>query len=162
MACPYYIRAYSGAHHESRPFQRLPDLVRPVGKPHRDARVIDTLPEVASSRHARRREEACHDPPRDGEDHTFRLVRRSAGHGEAPAPRPPGCRRERGDPLVRSRGGAQWGNQRLDDVRHAAREAPESALYGSGYLNPEQLRRLPFREPLEPLAAPEQRSLGEL
>src|SRR2546426_5189157 len=29
-------------------------------------------------------------------------------------------------------------------------------------LDPEQVRRLPFREPFEPLAAPEQRSLGEL
>src|SRR3989442_15937929 len=34
--------------------------------------------------------------------------------------------------------------------------------YVRRYLDPEQVRRLPFREPFEPLAAPEQRSLGEL
>src|SRR2546425_9953251 len=121
MACPYYSRTYD----ESRPFQGLPDLVRPIGKRHRDARMVDDLLELPPGRHAQRGEEPCRAPRRDCENHTFRRVRRPAGHGEPPATC---CRREGGDPLVRAHGAAQGGDERLDEVPPAAREALESAL----------------------------------
>src|SRR5207247_966191 len=94
---------------------------------------------------------------RDCENHTFRLVRRSAGHGEPPATC---CRREGGDPLVHAHRAAQGGDERLDEVRHAAREGleplTEPALPGD--LDPEQLGRAPLpelpcgRQPGEPRA----------
>src|SRR5881409_495731 len=158
MACPYY--SYSRTYHESRPFQGLPHLVRPIGERHRDARMVDDLLELPPGRHAQRGEEPRRAPRRDCENHTFRLVRRSAGHGEPPATC---CRREGGDPLVHAHGAAQGGDERLDDVRHAAREGlePLSELALPGDLDPEQLGRAPLPERLEPLPGPEHRSLGE-
>src|SRR6266702_2782493 len=139
MACPYYSRVY----HESRPFQGPSDLIRAIGERHRDARMVDDLLELPPGRHAQRGEEPRRAPRRDCENHTFRLVCRSAGHGE-PAAR--GWRREGGDPLVRAHGAAQGGDERLDEVRHAAREAlePLSELALPGDLDPEQLGRAPL------------------
>src|SRR5438876_273802 len=51
--------------------------------------------------------------------------------------------------------------QRLGELRHTAREAPESA-YVRGYLDAEQLCGAAFGERLEPPAGPERGAPGQL
>src|SRR5213592_4380630 len=156
MPCPYSI----GIDNEPRAREPGRNLVRPIGERHRDARMVDDLLELPPGRHAQRGEEPRRAPRRDCENHTFRLVRRSAGHGEPPATLRRG---EGGYPLVHAHRAAQGGDERLDEVRHAAREGlePLSELALPGDLDPEQLGRAPLPERLEPVPGPEHRSLGE-
>src|SRR2546427_717255 len=84
--------------------------------------------------------------------------RRPAGHGE-----PPPARRGR-DPGHALRGSddrTEPRRQRLGELRHTAREAPESA-HVRGYLDAEQLGGAAFGERLEPPAGPERRAPGQL
>src|SRR5207247_6872828 len=78
MPCPYSI----GIDNEPRAREPGRNLVRPIGERHRDARMVDDLLELPPGRHAQRGEEPRRAPRRDCENHTFRLVRRSAGHGD--------------------------------------------------------------------------------
>src|SRR2546422_3150491 len=116
-------RPYSRVYHESRPFQGLPDLVRPIGERHRDARMVDDLLELPPGRHAQRGEEPRRAPRRDCENHTFRLVRRSAGHGEPPATC---CRREAVTPWF----------MRTALPREATSASTKSAMPPAKLLNP--------------------------